>query len=55
VRVKWLPAQQPDIVNAAAKQMDKEKGGRMGEFHTAMRWSMNSSQKQAIIKNYFSK
>jgi hypothetical protein len=42
-------------VNAAVKQMDKVESGRMGEINTAIRWSLNSSQKQAIILNCVSK
>jgi hypothetical protein len=38
------------------KQKREEEGGEDdSEIHTAMRRSVHSSQKQAIITNYFSK
>jgi hypothetical protein len=40
------------IINAAMKQNG---GEDESEIHTAVRKSVNSSQKQAIITNYFSK
>jgi hypothetical protein len=44
---------QTNIVTAATKQKGEEEGG--GETHTAVRRNLNSSQKQAIIANHFSK
>jgi hypothetical protein len=44
-----------DIVSAAAKQNGEEEGGEdESEICAAMRTSLNSSQKQAIITNCFS-
>jgi hypothetical protein len=45
-----------DIVNAAMKRKGEDEGREnLSEIHTAMRRSLNSSQKQVIITNYFSK
>jgi hypothetical protein len=45
-----------DIANAAENQKCEEKGGEdEREICTAVMRSLNSSQKQAIIMNYFSK
>jgi hypothetical protein len=52
---KWASnTLQTDIVNAAAKQKGQEMGGENdSEIHTVIRRSLNSSQKQAIMTNYF--
>jgi hypothetical protein len=45
-----------ELVNAATKQKGEEESRENeSEIHTAMWRSLNSSQKQAIITNYFSK
>jgi hypothetical protein len=47
---------QTDTVNAAMKQNGRRRGGEdESEIHTAVRRSLNSSQKQITIADYFSK
>jgi hypothetical protein len=47
---------QTDIVIAATDQKGEEDGGEdEGEIHTAVRRSLNSSQKRVIITDNFSK
>jgi hypothetical protein len=57
MHVNWASTTwQTDTVNAAMKQKGEEGGGGdESEIHTAVWWSLSSSQKQAIITNYFSK
>jgi hypothetical protein len=47
---------QTGTVSAAVKRKGQEDGGEDEcEIHTAVRWNLNSSQKQVPITNYFSK
>jgi hypothetical protein len=57
MHVKWASSTRLTyIVNAVMKQKGEEKGGEnQSEISTAMWRSLNSSQKQVIITNYFSK
>jgi hypothetical protein len=56
VGFQHLTDRQTDIVNAATKQKGKEEGGEdKSEIRTAMKRSLNSSQKQAVITKHFSK
>jgi hypothetical protein len=45
-----------DTISADAKQKEEKKGlENDSKIHTAVRNSLNSSQQEAIITNYFSK